>query len=284
MKTQTQSAPKRSSKTKLKQTSRQKFVKLARKNLALAASIIKIIAVATPRTARQFYYFSRSHGLVFCGLSILWIVIAILSIGLIKQSHTTMPTDGVRDNLITTNAVSPNFVFIVDVVQLLAIVAILVLLVLTLVAIRRAAWRKVMGAINLGVIVLGLVFIQAITMYANDTAVAANYSAKTPPSLSQVIVQRAECGDAIHTINDYSYGAKNFYELKDKGWQLAATYNSPTGELNSPQACQLYYSIRSKHTANHILLQLYTVGPNGQILPYTYNDIGHSQNGIFVKD
>lgn len=158
----------------------------------------------------------------------------------------------------------------------------LALLVASLVAARHVRWRKVVLYVQ-SIAVIGLLIAVQVT-----TARAAALQAATPQieTLQQVIVKRAQCGDAVRGVDNYNFGAKTFYELKDQGYRLKATYQSATGMLDSDSACATYYSVRNNYPSDRIVLQLFTYDDHNTPAPYLYK-YAEQRNvvyGIFVKE
>ncbi|MGB4762849.1 MAG: hypothetical protein WBP12_05855 [Candidatus Saccharimonas sp.] len=161
----------------------------------------------------------------------------------------------------------------------------LAMFISTIALIRFARGRRV-------ILIIQLIVALGILVYAHATSLwSASYQGFSPApqaqKLDDVIVRRLQCGDAVRIVDNYGFGAKTFYELKDKGYVLKATYQSNTGILDSETACETYYDIRSQYPSDRIVLQLFVLTENNQPRPYLYKYAERTdaiQYGIFVKE
>lgn len=104
------------------------------------------------------------------------------------------------------------------------------------------------------------------------------------PKAADAVVSRLQCSDVVRMVSGNGYAAKEFYDLKNDGWHLAATYQSESGLLDTDAACDTYFSIRSDHTSDKIILQQFTYNSEHQAVPYFNEKSQQHENGIFVKD
>ena len=160
-------------------------------------------------------------------------------------------------------------------------VALGILSATVIVAFHSRRWRKPLLCLQL-VAALGLFVLASATMAWSQASIP---NTPTLRPLDDVIVLRMQCGDAVRTVDDYTFGAHTFYALKDQGYVLAATYDTQRGMLDSDAACAMYYSLRAQYTADAIVLQIFTYDEHNVSAPYLYKYAGQKNvaYGIFVR-
>ena len=138
-------------------------------------------------------------------------------------------------------------------------------------------------------IIIGLQLVTVASLFTWTTATGiwaqSVMQSSTQSHPADTIVTRAACGDIVRTVDNYTYGAHTFYKLKDEGYKLATTYDDPRGTLNSDEDCAKYYALRKQHSADSIVLQIFTYDNQGNPAPYLYKNAGQKNvtYGIFVK-
>lgn len=233
----------------------------------------------TSRLSESARLLSQWQTYLYYGLAIIWGIVAIkIYLAVFNESA---PIPGREPHpIVDQQYAAPSFLsaLLASSLPLLP----LTVCILSIVAARANPWRKMILGIQVLVVLGWLVYGHAMTLWTSS------FQSITPVvrSLDDTIVRRAQCGDAVRIVDNYSFGAKTFYELKDRGYRLEATYDSPTGMLDSDAACNTYYRVRSQYPDNHIVLQIFTTNASGQPAPYLYKYAGRNtiRYGIFVKE
>lgn len=241
---------------------------VSRKSSQKSQSILSIKQTSLYKNWRTYAWY---------GLVVMWaIVTARVYAGTIASPN---PSFAKEPHPIVGVETSPEFSTLLF-ASLLPIIP-LAMCILSLVAARRIGWRwfvlSVQGIVALVLLVnANIMLLSSMTMQSMPPADA---------SLDDTIVKRLQCGDAVRTVDSYTFGAKTFYALKDEGYVLKATYDSPTGLLDSDAACATYYAIRSQYPADQIVLQIFTYSEDNVPGPYLYKNIGQDNvaYGIFVR-
>ena len=239
-----------------------------------------ITAPAWQSRLRAAYEFVRRKPVGYWLLAAAWGFFAIRSYVQLAGSSQFKPHAPVEPHPIMTDE------FVIDFGGALVyavVPAVLVLLCLsTIFIIRAQRWRRLVLGVQF-MLVLGLIAYMQATMLASHSAIQA-----TPPArpLEQALVKRAQCGDAVQTVDNYNFGAHTFFELRDRGYRLAATYETGRGFLDNDTACATYYALRRDHRAEDIVLQIFTYDEHNTPQPYLYKYAGQDNvvYGIFVRE
>ena len=234
-------------------------------------SIKSPTATTAPRSWRTYLYY---------GLALVWGLITVKAYLAIVS--TSLPVPAVEPHPIVDSSYRPDFqdALFTSLVPLVP----LAMCVLSILAIRFVRWRWVILTVQALVVTGLLVHIQATSLW--HTSLRSFTPQVQTSELDDTIVRRLQCGDAVRTVDNYAFGAKTFYDLKDQGYKLVATYSSLTGMLNSEADCNTYYNVRSRYLGEHIVLQLFTYDENNTPGPYLYKYAGQKNvgYGIFAKE
>ena len=143
---------------------------------------------------------------------------------------------------------------------------------------RRYAMRTLgVVAYTAAVAVLMVLILQAAGWHAQAEQGGADHNtAHTQPvPLAQNTQQVHACSDSITTLTSYTYSAHYFFDLQQQGYHLAGTLSQQAsdGRGFTKADCATYFAVRAAHSADHIILQLFTRDAAGNLLPYQYKDL-----------